>query len=115
LEEASKLHKAEVTIFQNQITKLELELQRTMKDQEEYHKKNDNVQDEIYQMKTQVRDAEQLKETYEKEVYRLTEELKVLRETIIQKDDDLRQSMNSVYTMQKQVMEEKTSLWQELR
>jgi hypothetical protein len=48
-------------------------------------------------------------------VYRLTEEVKVLRETIIQKDDDLRQSMNSVYTMQKQVMEEKTSLWQELR
>jgi kinesin family protein C1 len=113
-EDAGKIYRAEIAMLQTQLAKVELDLERTVRDQDEATKKNGASQDEIFSLRSQLRDSESAKDSLERDVARLNGEARMLRETVSKKDDDIRNSMNSVYELQKQVMEEKNSLWQEL-
>lgn len=101
--------------MQAQISKLESDLQRQSLEQQEFSKKNGASQDEIVQLRSQLRDAEQARDNLERDVNRLNDDVRMLRETVTKKDDDIRSSMTSVCELQRQAMEEKNSLWQELR
>lgn len=101
-------------MLQSQIVKLESDLQRTTKEQDEAKSINGASQGEILSLRSQLRDTEQSRDSLERDVTRLNDEVRMLRETVSKKDDDIRNSMNSVYELQRQVMEEKNSLWQEL-
>lgn len=114
IETVTKLHTSELTLLQSQLTKAEVELDRFTKETENSNHKNSTFQTEVFSLKTQLYEVEQSRISLEKENIRLTEESRLLRESNALKDDDLRSSMHSVYELQKQVMEEKNSLWQEL-
>lgn len=114
-EDNAKIYKAEITMLQTQLAKAETELERTIREQDEATKRNGASQDEIFSLRSQVRDGESAKESLERDVARLNEEVRMLRDTVSKKDDDIRNSMHSVYELQKQVMEEKNSLRQELK
>lgn len=103
----------EIAAFQVNQNKLEGEIDKLTRDYEEMQRKNMEMVEALASTKSSVKDTELNKDILEREVNRLTNEVVQLKETITKKDDDLRNSMQNVYEIQKQALEEKCTLRQE--
>lgn len=65
-------------------------------------------------LKAQLKDAHYATETLEREIIRLNQETKSLKENILRKDDDIRQQMTTTLELSKLAQEEKNKMWSEL-
>lgn len=78
-------------------------------------KKIMDLQQEIYRIQSLQREAESAKERAEKEVEKLQNDINVLRDQTINKDNDVRSTLISLNDLQRQSAEEKGSLRAEIR
>lgn len=74
-----------------------------------------DLQQEIYRIQSLQREAESAKERAEKEVEKLQNDINVLRDQTINKDNDVRSTLISLNDLQRQSAEEKGSLRAEIR
>ena len=103
----------EVATLQVNQKKMEADLEKITRDYEEAQRKNMEMMEALANSKSSVKDTEMNKDLLEREVNRLTTEVAQLKETVAKKDDDLRNSMQNVYEIQKQALEEKCTMRQE--
>jgi seryl-tRNA synthetase len=114
-DEVIKIYQIEISNLQMNQKRLETEIEKYVRDQEESQKKNMQLMDDLAQSKSSVKDTAINKDVLEREVQRLTSEVAVLKETVVKKDDDLRYQMQNMYEIQRNGLEEKTTIRQEIR
>ncbi len=110
-----KVYQMEIATLQVNKKKMESDMDKLLRDYEETQRKNMELIEALANSKSSVKDKELNKDILEREVNRLTNEVAQLKDTITKKDDDLRNSMQNVYEIQKQALEEKCTMRQEAR
>ena len=110
-----KLYHLEITTLKQSLEKLQIDFAKVVTENEEWAKKNATLQEDILQLKSDLKDAEVAKDMLDRDVSRLTQEVQHLKDSLNKRDDDFRSSMTSAYTIQKQALEEKNTLWNEIR
>lgn len=112
-DEMIKVYQMEIATLQANQKRLETDFEKVTRDYEEAQRKNMEMMEALANSKSNAKDTEINKDILEREVNRLSAEVAQLKETVAKKDDDLRNSMQNVYEIQKQALEEKCTMRQE--
>jgi kinesin family protein C1 len=96
------------------LEKLQADYSKLTSENEEMMKKNSLLQEEITTLKSKLRETEMSKDMLDRDVTRLTQDVQHLRDSLNKRDEDFRSSMASTFTIQRQVLEEKNALNQEI-
>jgi chromosome segregation ATPase len=114
-EEVSKVHVVELTALKSTHSVLQEHFSKLQQDFCDLQQQHSALSAAMQKKNTEQHDTSVQYEVLIRENTRLIDEIKSLKDSLKEKDDDMRRNTTSHYDMLKQSMDEKNSLWNELR
>jgi len=113
-EEVMKVHILELTGLKSNHNLLQMQHVKLEQDYEDVQQQLATVSSTLHQKNSQQLDTSIQHEVLVRENVRLLEEMKSLKDSLKEKEEDMRSNMISHYDVLKQSMDEKNALWNEL-
>lgn len=110
----SRDYREEISTLKTELAKKSHEADRYSDERADLDRRKSELHSEVVLSQSKLREAEASIARYEKDIERLTKEVDQLKEQSLVKDGDWRNTINSLNEIQRQALEEKTSLRAEL-
>ena len=108
-------YRDEVASLRAELSKRQSDVDRVSFEKSDCDRQKSLLHAELMLTQAKVREAESATERADKDVLRMTDEISHLKDQLLQRDVDMRSTLNSLTEIQRQASEEKVSLKAELR
>jgi len=114
LEVSVQGYREEVALLREDLSRRQSDADRYSGEKADLDHKKQEMQEEVVRLQSRLRESENTSARYEKDIDRYSGEVDKLRETLTQKDSDLRATINSLQEIQRQANHEKNGIRAEL-